>query len=68
MPRPSYDEYRTGLTFADVALMLSVEAKQKFERTGERMFISRSTVLGRWNEIKRTSYRNAIRSGYFDDE
>ena len=48
---PSYQQYRTGLTFREVRKNLSREQHQKYER-GEYMFVTRATVLGRWHEIK----------------
>jgi hypothetical protein len=51
-----YDEFRTGLTFTDVRQMLAVEATTKFDSTGERMFVTRRTVLGRWYQLKRESW------------
>lgn len=54
----TYDDFRTGLTFQAVRELLDVEARAKFEATGERMFITRSTVLGRWHQIKRESWRH----------
>lgn len=57
----TYDEFRTGLTFRCVFEMLRVEAMQK-EAQGERMFITRHTVLGRWHQIKRESYEGYRRS------
>ena len=51
----SYDEFRTGLTFACVFQILKREALVKWE-AGERMFITRHTVLGRWRQIKLESY------------
>lgn len=58
-----YDEYRTGLTFGAVFQMLKAEANQKWE-AGERMFITRHTVLGRWHQIKRESYEGYRRAFY----
>jgi hypothetical protein len=36
--------------------MLAVEATTKFDSTGERMFVTRRTVLGRWYQLKRESW------------
>jgi len=32
--------------------MLGIQARRKYEVTGEYMFITRHTVLGRWRELK----------------
>ena len=54
-PPIPYHKYRTGLTFEAVRAILSVE--QDAERAkGLYMFVSRSTVLGRWTELKRKMY------------
>lgn len=58
----SYEQYRTGLTFRDVFHILDAEARHKFERYGVRMFITRRTVLGRWRQIKLTSYEGYRRA------
>jgi len=47
----SYDDLRTGLTFADVREMLYIE-QMIVKNRGEYMFVSRATVLGRWYQIK----------------
>jgi hypothetical protein len=52
----TYDEFRTGLTFGVVSAGLHAEAQQHFWATGERRFITRRTVLGRWHQIKRASW------------
>jgi hypothetical protein len=36
--------------------MLAVEATTKFDSTGQRMFVTRRTVLGRWYQLKRESW------------
>lgn len=64
----NYEDFRTGLTFAAVAEMLRQEARVKFETTGERMFITRSTVLGRWHQIKRESFAAYKRYGGSNDD
>lgn len=51
-----YDTFRVGLTFADVAQLLDVEARNRLASTGERMFVTRRTILGRLYQIKRESY------------
>lgn len=57
----TYDQYRTGLTFAAVSQALHVEARNVFETEGRRMFITRRTVLGRWHQIKRESFAAYVR-------
>ncbi len=51
----SYEDFRTGLTFADVRELLKYEQDQAYEN-GTYMFVSRSTVLGRWYQIKQQMY------------
>lgn len=57
----AYEDFPSGLTFADVAAMLDVEARNHFNATGERMFVTRHTILGRWMELKRRSYDAYLR-------
>lgn len=60
-----YEDFRTGLSFDQVRQILAAEARRKYE-AGQYMFVSRSTVLGRWNELKRAMYQeyvNAYESG-----
>ncbi len=56
-----YDRFRTGLTFTDVRGMLAEEQVDP-ELRGERKFVTRATVLGRWHEIKLTMYEYYQRS------
>lgn len=51
-----YDDFRTGLTFADVRRLLAIEQRKARDR-GEYFFVSRSTVLGRWKELKESLWR-----------
>ena len=51
----AYNRFRTDLTFAGVREMLAHE-QDRAKRKGLYMFVSRSTVLGRWNEIKRAEF------------
>lgn len=51
----SYDEFRTGLDFADVRAILKHEQDEAYAN-GQYMFVSRSTVLGRWFQIKQTMW------------
>ena len=51
----SYEDFRTGLTFADVRELLKYEQDQAYEN-GTYMFVSRSTVLGRWHQMKQQMY------------
>lgn len=50
--RAGYDQFRSGLTFGDVRRLLAIEQRKTRRDTGDYMFVSRSTVLGRWKEIK----------------
>lgn len=56
-----YDQFRVGLTFGDVARALDIEARARLEATGERMFITRRTVLGRLHQLKRETYQAYLR-------
>lgn len=47
-----YDEFRTGLDFGDVRRLLALEQRKTRDFTPDYMFVSRSTVLGRFREIK----------------
>lgn len=57
----TYDEFRTGLTFADVRALLKVEQDRAYAE-GRYMWVSRSTVLGRWREIKLNMWEGRCRS------
>lgn len=56
-----YDDFPSGLTFAAVAAMLDAEAAAKLRASGERMFITRNTILGRWHELKSAAYDAYLR-------
>lgn len=58
-----YHRYRTGMTFGEVRMQLAEEARQALEQEGRRMFVSRSTVLGRWRQLKLASYRGYLLFG-----
>lgn len=47
----TYDDFRSGLTFADVREILKSEQNQAYQR-GQYMWVSRGTVLGRWRQYK----------------
>lgn len=51
----AYQAFRTGLTFGDVREILAQEQRRAREK-GLYMFVSRSTVLGRWREIKEAEF------------
>jgi hypothetical protein len=57
-----YDRFRLGLTFRDVRRLLAQEAEDRFWATGERMFVTRRTVLGRMHQLKRESYEGYSRN------
>jgi len=59
-----YCAFRTGLTFRDVYFELNLETQKVFEKEGRRMFITRHTVLGRWREIKKASYKAYLRAKF----
>ena len=46
-----YKKFSTGLSFTEVRNILAREQKLKRENF-EYMFVTRSTVLGRWRELK----------------
>ncbi len=50
-----YRNFRTGLTFKEVARELYLEQKKK-RQNFEYMFITRRTILGRWHQIKLTMF------------
>lgn len=53
--RADYDAFRTGLTFVEIWEMLKIE-----QREGKRRHITRHTILGKWHEIKKRMYKEAI--------
>jgi hypothetical protein len=57
-----YREFRTGLTFADVRRMLQAEQRAKAE-SGERMYVTRKTVLGRWHSLKKQAWNHYRKHG-----
>lgn len=56
---PDYGDFRTGLSFRDVRELLAREAWTHYQRTGTYMFVGRSTVLGRWRQLKLQMYEQA---------
>lgn len=54
-----YEDFKTGLTFGDVRELLEHEQNQA-RRLGQYMFVSRSTVLGRWREMKQRQYERYL--------
>jgi hypothetical protein len=52
----TYNEFRTGLTFTEVRQMLKIESLRKKEN-GDKMFVTRATVLGRWHQIKQEMWK-----------
>lgn len=56
-----YDEFTTGLTFQEVRDELDLESRRYHQRTGQYMFVSRSTVLGRMKEKKEQLYARYLR-------
>ena len=57
----SYEDFRSGLTFADVREILKSEQDAAYA-AGQYMFVSRRTVLGRWSQYKREAYEAYLRS------
>jgi hypothetical protein len=57
---PKYDEFRTGLTYKDVHMMLKTSVKHKAKRRG--------SVLGYWHELKLELYERAVNAGYAEDD
>lgn len=62
-----YEDFRTGLTFAEVRERLKQEQDAAYQR-GEYMFVSRSTVLGRMHELKQKQYQRYLDTLAADDE
>jgi hypothetical protein len=56
-----YDEFDSGLSFQQVRDELDQESRRYNERTGQYMFVSRSTVLGRMKERKEALYARYLR-------
>lgn len=54
-----YSDFRTGLSFREVRLILKLEADKKYEN-GEYMWITRATILGRWRQIKLEMYEEYL--------
>ena len=52
-----YNDFKTGFTFEDIFWILKSEAR-RIEEDGNRMFITRHTVLGRWHQYKQQMYHN----------
>ena len=51
----SYETFRTGLSFGQIAHELRQEAAAKYAQ-GQYMFWTRATVLGRWHQYKQEMY------------
>jgi hypothetical protein len=56
---PKYDEFRTGLTYHDVYMMLKHSEKHSHKR--------RRSVLGFWHELKLQLYNQAVDRGYGEE-
>lgn len=67
-PGTAYDRFRPGIDFAETAQELAIEARNHFERTGERMFVTRRTVLGRMHQKKQTAWRARKKPWSLDDD
>lgn len=50
-----YEQFRSSWDFASVRELLSHEQDQEYQ-AGRYMWVSRSTVLGRWHELKLAEY------------
>ncbi len=61
-PPIPYDKFRSGMTFDIVRELLGYEQDAAYE-SGQYMFVSRSTVLGRMHQLKREQYAR-YREGY----
>jgi hypothetical protein len=57
---PGFDEFRTGLTYAEVYEMLRESRKHSHKRRG--------SVLGFWHEIKLQLYEQAVDRGYGEED
>lgn len=66
-PPIPYDKYRSGLSFPDVREILGHEADAAYD-AGQYMFVSRSTVLGRWREMKLAQYGRYLDAYQPEDE
>lgn len=56
----TYERFRSGLTFAEIAEELRREQRQALDLEGRRMFITRRTVLGRWMQRKGEVYASYV--------
>jgi hypothetical protein len=56
---PKFDEFRTGLTYHQVYVMLRHSSKHKSKRRG--------SVLGFWHELKLQLYNQAVDLGYGEE-
>ena len=54
-----YQDFRSGLTFAEVREELSQE-QRSVRDTGCYMYVTRSTVLGRWRQHKLSAYEHYL--------
>ena len=60
-----YKNYKTGLTFKRVRQMLYQEQTRKIN-SGDSMFVTRHTVLGRWHQIKQLQFQSWYHT-YFEN-
>jgi len=60
-----YKTYRTGLTFKRVRQMLYQEQTERIN-SGDPMFVTRHTVLGRWHQIKQLEFQT-LYYNYFEN-
>lgn len=64
---PTYEEFRTGLTFKDVRRILADE-QVAAAANGDRMYVRRNGVLGRFREIKLQMYDYVMRHGLWRED
>ncbi len=60
-PPVPYDQFPSGYTWGGVRQLLKQEQDDAYE-AGQYMFVGRSTVLGRWRQLKLEQYER-----YLDD-
>ncbi len=57
----SYEQFRLGMSFKDVRRELAAEA-QAVAASGDMMFVTRRTVLGRMRQYKQAAYLHYLKA------
>lgn len=63
----TYEEFRCGVTFAEMAAIMAEETRRDYRRSGQYVPVRRRGVLRRLKQLKRARYEEYLRN-YFTEE